>query len=408
MSETRVELIIVGGGLTGLTLAIACGAAGIEVARGRSRGPRRACWRRRTTAAPPRSPGARSRCSRRDRPLAAARAGRRADPRDPRRRWRLAALPALRPCARSAIVPLGYIVENRVLRRALLERVSRSCRVSRISAPLRRSSASSGARARWPSSPRAAAAAAQLVAAADGPPSPLRQAAGISTVTWYYPQIGIVCTVRHARAASRRRGRAFPARRAFRHPADDRRPLVDRLDRARAISRRRCWRSTRRALLAELARRFGDFLGALTLEGRAGPTRSRSCTRSRLGPRRAWRSSARPRMSSIRSPGQGFNLGMRDVAALAELVVDARRLGLDIGHASMLCRATSAAAARCAAAGGRHRRAQPAVLQRRAACAGARSRPCRGRPPAAAEALFMRHAMGMVGDVPRLARGEPL
>src|SRR6266478_7438518 len=36
--------------------------------------------------------------------------------------------------------------------------------------------------------------------------------------------------------------------------------------------------------------------------------------------------------------GQGLNLGIRDVAALAELVIDTRRLGLDIGDAEMLSR----------------------------------------------------------------------
>ena len=45
----------------------------------------------------------------------------------------------------------------------------------------------------------------------------------------------------------------------------------------------------------------------------------------------AWRCSAMPPMPSIRSPGQGLNLGLRDVAALAEAIVDAQRLGLDIG-----------------------------------------------------------------------------
>jgi 2-octaprenyl-6-methoxyphenol hydroxylase len=58
------------------------------------------------------------------------------------------------------------------------------------------------------------------------------------------------------------------------------------------------------------------------------------------------RESVRPRMALIGNAvhtlhpvaGQGFNLGLRDVAALAEVVMDARRKGLDIGDHTVLAR----------------------------------------------------------------------
>ena len=55
-------------------------------------------------------------------------------------------------------------------------------------------------------------------------------------------------------------------------------------------------------------------------------------------PRPGWCSSAKRRMSFIPIAGQGLNLRIRDVAALAELLIDWRRLGLDIGDDRVLQR----------------------------------------------------------------------
>ena len=107
--------------------------------------------------------------------------------------------------------------------------------------------------------------------------------------------------------------------------------------------------------------------------------------------------------------GQGFNIGLRDVAALAEVVVDALRLGLDPGAPDVLDRYV------------RWRRldnmAMIAVTDslnrlfsndippvRLARDAGLAAVNCAGP----LKKFFMRHAMGLVGDLPRLAKGEPL
>ena len=98
--------------------------------------------------------------------------------------------------------PFGWIVENRELRRGLLARVATlptlrhiaPGTVERVDYGANRhdgsgavASLSDGSRIRAP-----------LVVAADGRGSPLREAAGIGTRRWQYGQTSIVCTVRHA------------------------------------------------------------------------------------------------------------------------------------------------------------------------------------------------------------------
>src|SRR6185437_4195876 len=92
--------------------------------------------------------------------------------------------------------PLGYIVENRVLRRMLWRQARRLSSLA-VLAPATVAgvtSDDSGADAVLTDGRRLRAA---LVAAADGRLSPLRTAAGIGAVTWSYPQTGIVCTIHH-------------------------------------------------------------------------------------------------------------------------------------------------------------------------------------------------------------------
>jgi 2-octaprenyl-6-methoxyphenol hydroxylase len=99
--------------------------------------------------------------------------------------------------------------------------------------------------------------------------------------------------------------------------------------------------------------------------------------------------------------GQGLNLGIRDVAALAELVIDTRRLGLDIGDAEMLSRYQRwrrfDVLALAAVTDGLNRlfsnTAAPLRLARDLGLAVVHRLPA---------------LKGLVGDLPRLVRGEPL
>jgi 2-octaprenyl-6-methoxyphenol hydroxylase len=107
--------------------------------------------------------------------------------------------------------------------------------------------------------------------------------------------------------------------------------------------------------------------------------------------------------------GQGLNLGLRDVAALAECLIDQRRLGLDIGDAATLARYERWRRfdnlALAAVTDGLNRlfsnSLAPVKLVRDLGLAAVNRLPPLKR-------LFMRHAMGTLGDVPRLARGERL
>ena len=107
--------------------------------------------------------------------------------------------------------------------------------------------------------------------------------------------------------------------------------------------------------------------------------------------------------------GQGLNMGLRDVAALAEVLIDARRLGLDVGDAAGLERYQ------------RWRRfdntlmlAATDALNRLFSTEFEPLRLARDVGLAVVDRLgplkrvFMRQAMGLTGELPRLMRGEPL
>ena len=304
--------------------------------------------------------------------------------------------------------PLGHIVENRVIRRALLSRLTE----------LRGDALEIAAPERWQRVERRAEAVevalasgrrvrARLLAAADGRGSPLRDLAGIGLTRWNYQQTGIVATVAHAEP---HRGRAFERffatgplamlpmqgnRSSIVWAADDRlaRGLIALDD---------------DEFIAELADRFGDRYGALEL---AGPrwhyplsmVQARRYTERRL----VLVGDAARAIHPI--AGQGWNLALRDVAALAELVVDARRLGLDPGGSYVLERYERwrrfDSLALIGITDGLNRLFANDLLPLRLARElglGAVER----IPPL--KRLFMRHAMGLLGDLPRLMRGEAL
>jgi 2-octaprenyl-6-methoxyphenol hydroxylase len=302
--------------------------------------------------------------------------------------------------------PLGWIVENSLLRRALAARVRELPHLThaapRSVAGVERSSTGALVRLDGDGAVRT-----RLVAAADGKASPIRKAAGIRTIEWSYPQIGIVATVRHE---APHRGVAvehfLPAGPFAILPLTGNRSSIvwtERADLAPPILAMNAADFTE-----ELRRRFGDFLGAV----------------EPVGPRWSYplaflhaEDYAAPRLALVGDAahvihpiaGQGLNLGLRDVAALAEVLVDARRLGLDIGDTEVLRRYE------------RWRRMDnwmlsavtdslnrlfsnaiaPVKLARDLGLAAVNQVPPLKR-------LFMRHAMGVVGSLPRLVLGEPL
>ncbi len=302
--------------------------------------------------------------------------------------------------------PLGWIVENSTIRAALLDRLGTLADANLIGAAGVESLAPDGhgVTATLADGRRVRA---RLAVAADGRNSALRRAAGVGVTEWRYKQAAIVCTVAHTRP---HRGiaheRFLPAGPfAILPMTGDRSSIVwtERADLVPALVA-----LPRAALTAELARRFGDFLGALRIEGELFTyPLSLLHADAYVAPRLALIGDAAHTIHPI--AGQGFNLGLRDVAALAEEVVDARRLGLDIGQGEALTRYETwrrfDSSVMIAVTDGLNRlfsnEVAPIRLARDLGLAAVNRIPPLKR-------VLMRHAMGLAGDPPRLVRGLAL
>jgi 2-octaprenyl-6-methoxyphenol hydroxylase len=175
---------------------------------------------------------------------------------------------------------------------------------------------------------------ASLLVAADGARSKLRERAGIATHGWDYDQSGIVVTVSHERDHQGRAEEHFlPAGPFAILPLTGRRSsLVWTEKRSEAA---RITALGEEEFHGELERRFGLHLGEVKAldKPRAFPL-SYFVARSFIAERLALVGDAAHVIHPI--AGQGLNLGLKDVAALAEVVVDAARLGIDIGQTDVL------------------------------------------------------------------------
>ncbi len=203
---------------------------------------------------------------------------------------------------------------------------------------------------------------AALLVAADGIRSRLRALAGIKTVSWRYRQSAIVVNVRHERPHGGVAVEHFLPGGPFAIlPLRDNRSSLVWTERSGDAEKLVAGDDF--VFLAELERRFGHRLGEIALDG---PRRSYPLglmlARDFVRPRFALLGDAAHGIHPI--AGQGLNLGFRDAAALAETIVEAHRLGLDIGSLEVLRRYETLAALRQLADGRHDRRAEPAVLQR--------------------------------------------
>lgn len=305
--------------------------------------------------------------------------------------------------------PMGWIVENRFLRAAVLRRLA-ACPQVELIAPdevLETARDPDRAELALKSGRRLAA---RLVAAAEGRTGAMREEAGIGARAWSYDQIAIVLVARHERP---HRGVAqekfLPGGPFAMLPMRDdangkhRSSIVwtERADLARRLLELDAPR-----FQAEFARRFGEHLGRVEPTGPRwwfplGLVHAERYIDTRL----VLVGDAAHGLHPI--AGQGYNLGVRDIAALVEVLVDTKRLGLDIGAADTLERYA------------RWRRADnftmvaatdllnrlfsndimPVRLIRDIGLAAVNRMPPLRR-------FFVRHAMGLVGDLPKLIRGE--
>jgi 2-octaprenyl-6-methoxyphenol hydroxylase len=301
--------------------------------------------------------------------------------------------------------PFAHMVENRFLIEALVAR-SRAAGIVLTPAPVRafRVGAAGAALATLGDGTTVAA---DLVVGADGARSRLRALAGIATYGWSYGQSAIVTTVGHARDHGGRAEEHFlPAGPFAILPLKGRRSsIVWTEERAEA---ERIIKLSQDVFHQELEQRFGLHLGEIEVEGpRQAYPLGLSVARSFIAERLALIGDAAHVIHPI--AGQGLNMGLRDVAALAEVIVDAARLGLDPGGPDVLERYQ------------RWRRFDTMAmgmttdgLNRLFSNSSDALRLIRDiglglvdRAPALKQ-LFIREAAGLVGEVPKLLRGEAL
>ena len=175
---------------------------------------------------------------------------------------------------------------------------------------------------------------ASLLVAADGVRSRLRDLAGINVNRFEYDQVGIVTTVEHERPHEGCAVEHFL-------PAGPFAILPLKGNRSSLVWNERTDDAKR--LLAmddftfglELERRFGKQLGQITEKGpRKGFPLGMVLARSYIASRFVLVGDAAHGIHPI--AGQGLNLGFKDVASLAEVVVEAARLGQDVGAFDVL------------------------------------------------------------------------
>ena len=300
---------------------------------------------------------------------------------------------------------LGYMAENRDMRIGLLALMNKTAGLT-VLAPADITTIDQGDARAMVTLADGRTIQAQLIAACDGRASATRERAGIGVTGWGYGQQAIVATIGHTKSHQGIAHERFLASGPFAIlplKGGHRSSLV--------------WTESDRlvgsfmalddeAFLAEITERVGGFLGDLNLVG------PRFCHPLGLqvadrytGPRLALVGDAAHGIHPI--AGQGLNLGLRDVAALIDILVDAKRYGLDLAHSAGLERYQ------------RWRRADNLLmagmtdlLNRLFSNTIPPVKAVRDMGLAAVNSLpplkrtLMRHAMGQVGDLPKLMRGE--
>jgi 2-octaprenyl-6-methoxyphenol hydroxylase len=310
--------------------------------------------------------------------------------------------------------PMGWIVENRFLRGSLLRRLAAEPNVELISPAevvdterdLNRATITlkDGRKVET-----------RLIASAEGRLGTMRQDAGIGARKWSYGQIAIVLVARHERPHRGVAQEKFSPGGPFAMlPMKDGPPNEEgRVEHRSSIVWTEKAELAKRLLEldpprfnAEFARRFGDHLGAVEPTGPRwwfplGLVHADRYVETRL----VLVGDAAHGIHPI--AGQGYNLGVRDIAALVEVLADAKKLGLDIGAADTLERYAQWRRAdnftMVAATDLLNRLFSNDIKPLRRARDLALATVHRIPP---LRRFFVRHAMGMTGDLPKLIRGE--
>jgi len=232
---------------------------------------------------------------------------------------------------------LGVMYENKRLRTALFEAVSGAANID-LRMRTRAVDVDRGPAGVAVTLDSGEVVRAQLLVAAEGRNSPTRQAAGITVAQWRYDHAATIGAFHHVRPHDNTAYEIFyPAGPFALLPLPDdeighRSAIVWTVASAEAAG---LMKLGNRGFLHEAEKRMGGFLGPLS-----APSPRASYP---LGFHHAARLTAE-RLVLVGDAGhgihpiagQGLNLGFRDVAALAEVLVDGKRLGLDLGDAALL------------------------------------------------------------------------
>ena len=302
--------------------------------------------------------------------------------------------------------PFGWILDNKDMRRALFARARELPGLVHL-APAQAVAVErdrSGARVRLADGRVVKA---RLVVGADGRKSLARDGAGIRVRRWAYDQSAIICTIRHSEPHKGVAVEHFLPGGPFAVlPMTGNRSSIVWSEKTALVPMYLGLSDAE--FVGELQRRSGGYLGEIELLTRreAWPL-SVLLADEFVAPRLALVGESAHAIHPI--AGQGLNLGLRDVAALAEVIADAYRLGLDVGGENVLARYqrwrrfdTLLLAVVCD--GLVHlfsNNLGPVKLARDLGMAAVNRLPPLKR-------FLMRHAMGVVGDLPRMIRGVPL
>jgi 2-octaprenyl-6-methoxyphenol hydroxylase len=230
--------------------------------------------------------------------------------------------------------PLGYMIENRHIRSALARGIGEAG--IEVLAPARVVAVEFGPGGVVAELEDGRRLTAPVIIGADGRDSLIRRAAGIETFGWDYGQVGVVATVatqcdHHGTAYEH-----FLAAGPFAIlPLTGRRASLVWTEKKAAAGALRTARPE--PFAAHLRRRFGEFLGAVTVDG--APfyyPLSLQLAQSLTAPRAALLGDSAHAIHPI--AGQGLNMGLKDAAAISQVLIEAARLGEDLGSEGVLDR----------------------------------------------------------------------
>ncbi|MEM1345112.1 MAG: UbiH/UbiF/VisC/COQ6 family ubiquinone biosynthesis hydroxylase [Pseudomonadota bacterium] len=299
----------------------------------------------------------------------------------------------------------GWMIEDRHLRGALLDAL-REAGIAQI-APARVERAEAGPGTTQLHLAGGDTVRARLGVVAAGRRPALAAQAGIGRIGWPYRQTGLVNAIEHEHDHQGLAHQSFfPGGPFAVLPLPGRRCQIvwsETAARAKALAR-----LDDTAFAGVLRERIGERLGALRLIGRrwAYPL-DLSLAERYCAPRLALAGDAAHGIHPI--AGQGMNLGLRDVAALTEVLAEAAGIGEDIGDERVLRRyqrwrrfdAVSFSLAMDALNRLFSNDSSALSALRRAGLAAVQALP-------GARRTFLREASGEMGEVPKLLRGVPL